>query len=100
MSRGRNKKKIDPKLLTEEPRTSPTIERWTARFGGRPSFAGIARSIGVSTEAVSRVMLDEEPWEPTQTAIAKLAGVSVGDLFGDAAWFRQAGRALEARRTA
>lgn len=77
---------------------SPTILRWIERFGEFPNYTSIARAIGVSPEAVSRVMYDEAPWEPTQATIAKYARWSVGELFGDAAWFRQAGRELSRRR--
>ena len=59
--------------------------------------ADLARKIGKHRSEVSNVLSGRRCTPDTQQKLAKALGMSVGELFGDWAWFRRAARKLAQR---
>ena len=85
--RGRPHKKLNGKARA----------RWREMFGEEPNYARIAREAGLRQNTVCLVLGADKPWRNPQEAIAEYAGVPLGKLFGDSAWFRVEGRRLAER---
>lgn len=75
-----------------------TIRRWIESFGEYPNFSEIAEATGLLRHEVSYVLREVRHTEHIQRKVADYAGLPVGELFGDAAWFRRLGAELEKRR--
>lgn len=104
-SAAKRKEKADPwRELARNPTLSggvppsATYRRWLDRYSEIPRYSVIGRATGLSGQAVRLVIHEERHWRDAQEAVAKFAGVSVEELFGDAAWHVKAGRALAERQ--
>lgn len=75
---------------------SGSWRRLSDHMGFRPHTGEIAAVIGIDPSEVSQVLGEGRKNPRLQKAIANWAGMSVGELFGDAAWFRVAAKKLEA----
>jgi len=64
--------------------------------GGVP-YKPLTDATGRTSDEISQVLNGLRCTPAVQEAIAGLAGMSVGELFGEWAWFRQAGRYLRRR---
>ncbi len=74
-----------------------TIQRWKEEFGSLPNFSAIAEVIGCHKMDVSRIFREQRHTPHIQQAVARVAGLSVEALFGDAA-FHKVGARFLARR--
>lgn len=89
--KGRKAPRVSGRALT------PTMRRWIAAFGEIPHFRAIAKRVGCHEVEIGYVFREQRSTRHIQEAVARVAGMSVEALFGDAAWHKRAAEFLQRR---